>query len=101
MRTRTYTASPLRRAQKLLIATLLGVLALAAAALIAPRSASPLRPTPTAAAAVDYFLKLDGIDGESVSVGHVGQIDISSFAFGATQTATAARGTGLGVGRAA
>ena len=33
-------------------------------------------------AAVDYFLKLDGIDGESTSEGNVGEIVLNSFSWG-------------------
>ena len=37
-------------------------------------------------AQVDYFLKLDGIPGESVDSKHKDEIDIMSFSFGETQT---------------
>ena len=33
-------------------------------------------------AAIDYFLKLDGITGESVDSKHKGEIDVLSFSFG-------------------
>lgn len=36
------------------------------------------------AATVDYFLKIDGIDGESAVKGHEKWIDIDSFSWGAT-----------------
>jgi type VI secretion system secreted protein Hcp len=36
--------------------------------------------------AVDYFLKLDGIEGESKDSKHSKEIEIGSFSFGATQT---------------
>ena len=40
---------------------------------------------PTAgAASVDYFLKLDGVEGESSDSKHKGEIEISSFSWGAT-----------------
>jgi type VI secretion system secreted protein Hcp len=35
--------------------------------------------------AVDLFLKIDGIDGESQKKGHEKEIDIISFNFGAAQ----------------
>lgn len=35
-------------------------------------------------AAVDYFLKLDGIDGESTDSKHKGEIEIHSWSFGTT-----------------
>jgi len=51
-------------------------------------------------AAVDYYLKLDGIDGESTDDKHKGEIDIESFSLGVTQSgANAARGGG-GAGKA-
>jgi type VI secretion system secreted protein Hcp len=36
--------------------------------------------------AVDYFLELDGIDGESKDSKHQDWIELGSFSFGATQT---------------
>jgi len=52
-------------------------------------------------AAVDYFLKLDGIDGESADSKHKGEIDIQSFSWGATQSGTFAGGGGGGAGKVA
>lgn len=49
--------------------------------------------------AVDMFLKLDGIDGESKDAKHAGEIDIESFAWGMAQTGTGHRGTGSGTGK--
>ena len=49
-------------------------------------------------AQVDYFLKLDGIPGESVDSKHKDEIDIMSFSFGETQTGTASGG-GAGAGK--
>jgi type VI secretion system secreted protein Hcp len=46
--------------------------------------------------AVDYFLKLEGIDGESTDDKHKGWIDITSFSFGATQQTSWGSGTGGG-----
>ena len=40
------------------------------------------------AAAVDYFLKIDGIDGESTDDKHKGEIAIESWSWGVTQSAT-------------
>ena len=51
-------------------------------------------------AAVDYFLKLDGVDGESTDDKHKGEIDIESFSWGATQTGTQSFGGGGGTGKA-
>ena len=36
-------------------------------------------------AAIDYFLKLDGISGESRDSKHKGEIEVLSFSFGETQ----------------
>jgi type VI secretion system secreted protein Hcp len=50
------------------------------------------------AAAVDYFLKIDGIEGESTSDKHKGEIDVLSFSWGASQTASST-GAGGGAGK--
>jgi len=50
-------------------------------------------------AAVDYFLKLDGIQGESMDKAHKNEIEIESFSWGATQSGTASHGGGMGAGR--
>ncbi|HYE73626.1 MAG TPA: type VI secretion system tube protein Hcp [Blastocatellia bacterium] len=50
-------------------------------------------------AAVDYFLKLDGIDGESQDSKHKGEIDVESWSWGASQTGTHAGGGGGGAGK--
>lgn len=55
----------------------------------------------SANAASDYFLKLDGIDGESSSAGHEGSLALDSFSFGASQTGSWTKGGGASVGRAA
>lgn len=49
--------------------------------------------------AVDYFLKIDGIQGESQDKTHKSEIEIESFSWGATQTGTASHGGGMGAGR--
>ncbi len=52
-------------------------------AVLSPRAA----PEPVqAAAAVDYFLKIDGIDGESSDRGHGGGIDILAWSWGMSQS---------------
>jgi type VI secretion system secreted protein Hcp len=50
-------------------------------------------------AAVDYFLKIDGIDGESQDSKHKAEIDVLSYSWGAAQVGTAATGGGLGSGK--
>ena len=47
----------------------------------------------------DYFLKIAGIQGESVDVKHKGEIDILSFSWGEANTASAAHGGGGGAGK--
>ena len=50
-------------------------------------------------AAVDYFLKIDGIDGESQDAKHKGEIELFSWSFGATQGGTSSGGGGGGGGK--
>ena len=45
------------------------------------------------------FLKLDGIDGESMDAKHKGEIDVESFSFGASNAGSAGGGTGGGAGK--
>jgi type VI secretion system secreted protein Hcp len=47
----------------------------------------------------DAFLKLDGIKGESADAKHKGEIDISSFSWGLSQTGVQATGGGGGAGK--
>ena len=49
-------------------------------------------------AAVDYFLKIEGVDGESNDSKHKNEIEILSFSWGATNTGTTAHGGGGGAG---
>jgi len=52
-------------------------------------------------AAVDYFLKIDGIDGESQDKTHKNEIQLMSFSWGAHNAGTMAVGGGGGSGRVA
>ena len=52
-------------------------------------------------AAVDYFLKIDGIQGESKADKHTDEIDVQSFSWGATQSGSFAGGGGGGAGKVA
>jgi type VI secretion system secreted protein Hcp len=45
-------------------------------------------------AAVDYFLKLDGIDGEVTAAGHEKWIEVESFSWGASNPTTIGSATG-------
>jgi len=49
--------------------------------------------------AVNFYLKLEGIKGESQDSVHEGEIEILSWSFGETQSATAHEGTGSTGGR--
>jgi type VI secretion system secreted protein Hcp len=50
--------------------------------------------------AVDYFLKIDGVPGESTDNKHKNEIDVVAFSFGATNQAGPAHGGGGGTGKA-
>lgn len=50
--------------------------------------------------AVDMFLKVDGINGESTDEKHKGWIDVLSFGWGASNPSTFASGGGAGTGTA-
>lgn len=49
--------------------------------------------------AVDYFLKIEGIPGESTDAKHKAEIDILSWSWGETQSGTSAYGGGGGAGK--
>jgi type VI secretion system secreted protein Hcp len=49
--------------------------------------------------AVDYFLKIKGIEGESQDHKHKNEIDVLSWSWGETQTGTFAGGGGGGAGK--
>ena len=49
--------------------------------------------------AVDYFLKLDGIPGESTDAKHKGEIDVLAFSWGVSQSGSPSGGGG-GAGKA-
>jgi len=50
-------------------------------------------------AAVDYFLKIDGVEGESQDHKHKGEIELQSWSWGETQGGTHGVGTGGGAGK--
>ena len=50
-------------------------------------------------AVVDYFLKIDGIPGESADAKHKGEIDVESWSWGESQGGTMAFGGGGGAGK--
>jgi type VI secretion system secreted protein Hcp len=49
--------------------------------------------------AVDYFLKIDGIEGESQDAKHKNEIDLESWSWGETQVGAHAAGGGGGSGK--
>lgn len=49
--------------------------------------------------AVEIFLKVDGVDGESQATGHTNEIEVFSFSFGASNPSSVAFGTGSGAGK--
>lgn len=49
--------------------------------------------------AVDYFLKIDTIEGESTDKAHKAEIDVMSWSWGETQSGSAAYGGGGGAGK--
>jgi type VI secretion system secreted protein Hcp len=50
-------------------------------------------------AVVDYFLKIDGIEGEAQDKTHKNEIQLESWSFGETNAGTAAVGLGMGAGK--
>jgi type VI secretion system secreted protein Hcp len=50
-------------------------------------------------ALVDFFLKLEGVKGESTDDKHKGEIDLESWSWGATNSASGHVGGGSGVGK--
>jgi type VI secretion system secreted protein Hcp len=49
---------------------------------------------------VDYFLRIDGIPGESADAKHKGEIELESFSWGASHPAGSSPGTGGGAAKA-
>ena len=49
--------------------------------------------------ATDYFLKIEGIDGESMDSKHKGSIQLDSWSWGAANTASFGHGGGGGTGK--
>ena len=50
--------------------------------------------------AVDFFLKIEGIPGESKDGKHTGEIDVLAFSWGLSQTGIGNTGGGSGAGKA-
>ena len=47
----------------------------------------------------DYFLKIDGIEGESTDAKHAGWLDVDSWSWGENQPLQPATGSGAGAGK--
>src|ERR1700709_1149566 len=52
-------------------------------------------------ASVDYFLKIDGVDGESTDDKHKGEIQLESYSLGHTNAGSFSSGGGGGSGKVA
>jgi type VI secretion system secreted protein Hcp len=52
------------------------------------------------AASVDYYLKIEGVEGESADDAHKGQIEIQSFSWGVSNLGSTAMAGGAGAGKA-
>jgi type VI secretion system secreted protein Hcp len=50
---------------------------------------------------VDYFLKVEGVDGESTDDKHKGEIELESWSFGGTNPGSFSSGGGGGTGKVA
>jgi type VI secretion system secreted protein Hcp len=63
------------------------------------RMAARSREEKTHMAQVDYFLKIEGIPGESADKKHSGEIDVESWSWGETNSGNFAYGGGGGAGK--
>jgi type VI secretion system secreted protein Hcp len=82
------------------IKALLALSSLLAVVAVATVPASVVVPVDTAsAAAVDYFLKIEGVEGESKDNNHKNEINIESFSWGVSQMGTHGAGGGGGAGK--
>ncbi|MGI0036842.1 MAG: type VI secretion system tube protein Hcp [Nitrososphaera sp.] len=80
---------------------LAGYIALTAGMQSSPPQSLDIPPVLLAeAAAVDYFLKIEGVDGESTSETHKDWIEIQSFSWGMSNSGSMAAGGGGGAGKA-
>ena len=58
-----------------------------------------ITPSSNAGRSADYFLKFDGIDGESTDTDHKGEIEVLSWSWGLSQTGITSTGSGLSAGK--
>jgi type VI secretion system secreted protein Hcp len=66
-----------------------------------PTSALSSSPIPSASAAADNFIQIEGINGEATDSVHQqsGWIELESWSFGVTNSGTSEAGTGAGAGK--
>lgn len=50
-------------------------------------------------ASADYYLKIDGIEGEAMTEGFEKQLQLKSWSWGSTNSGSAATGSGMGTGK--
>jgi len=50
-------------------------------------------------AQVDYFLKIEGVEGEATDSKHAKEIEVLSWSFGETNAGSSGHGTGAGAGK--
>ena len=82
--------------RRALLSGALGIGGLAALSPAGPAAAAPIPADPSSG----YYLKLDGIPGESTSTGHAGEIDLLTWSFGVTSAGSPlAAGGGGGAGK--
>ncbi len=80
-------------------AAVLGVaIALSSLALFGGAAAPEAAPAASAAQA-DYYLKLDGVEGESTADKHKGEIEINSWSWGMNNAGSGGMGGGAGAGK--
>ncbi len=49
--------------------------------------------------AIDYFLRIDGVSGESLDAKHKGEIDVESWSWGEAHPVSPGAGSGAGTGK--
>lgn len=91
-----------------LLSALAGAVAYDSSAAAPPANAAPAEMSAAAVSAAvaqqpgsssDFFLTIDGIEGESGQAGHKGEIEILSWSFGVSQTSSHGAGGGGGAGK--
>jgi len=83
-----------RNVRAVVVAAILALLLLLLTAVVG----GPREEVRAQGAAADYFLKIEGIEGEAVTDGHVGEIEVQSWSWGESNP-TRLYGTGAGVGK--